>query len=86
VILISDIEIDRVSRNYEAQVALFDHLNGHFYDSGEPIEVLASHLDIEVSEMADWLAGQTDLTLSEVRYLANALGVVIEYRVGRLVS
>lgn len=49
--------------------------------SGNPIEVISERLGISPDEVRDALSGQTDLTLTELRYLSTACDVVIRYTV-----
>ena len=80
----SDDEIALAASNYEAQEWLVRALGDAFVMSELTIEQLADELGLSVEEAQDWLYGEVDLTLSELRQLANAIDAHVTYRVGAI--
>jgi len=76
--VVSDADIERASRNYENQERLFAQIRDTTWISAAEI---ADDLGTTVEEAQSALNGERDLTLTELRYLANAAGLTIAYRV-----
>jgi hypothetical protein len=74
-------QIQVASKNYEAQVDLLDQLQAVFDESEITLTEFAENLGLSEEEAEAVLAGAVDLTLTELRYIANALEVVIDYHV-----
>jgi|GEM_PF-5667873 hypothetical protein len=77
----SDEQIALAASNYEAQVWLVGALKRAFKMSGLSIEDLALELDLDLETATGWIHGDVDLTLSELRHLANAVDAKVAYRV-----
>lgn len=69
------------SSNYEAQESLMRQLHAAFTASKLTLPDLAAKLELPEDEARSWIDGEVDLRLSELRQLANAIGVHIEYGV-----
>ena len=80
----TDEQIALASSNYESQEWLIRELNTAFIMSGRTIEELAADLGMATDEAQAWLDGEMDLTLSELRQLANSVDAHVTYRVGPL--
>lgn len=80
----SDAAIRLASSNYEAQESLFNRLLESFRMSGLEFSDVANELGISVEEAQDWLMGEVDLSLSELRQLANTIDAKVSYKVGAL--
>lgn len=80
----SEEQIALAALNYENQEWLIRRLHEAFVSSERNAETAASELGISVEEFASWLAGEVDLTVSELRQLANTVDAVVSYRVGAL--
>ncbi|MBM7504210.1 hypothetical protein ACFPER_12035 [Agromyces aurantiacus] len=79
-----DEKIALAASNYEAQEWLVRELGKAFQMSRLSVEELASELELEPTEAREWLDGEVDLTLTELRHLANAIDAHVTYRVGAL--
>ncbi|MBF4578908.1 helix-turn-helix transcriptional regulator [Frigoribacterium sp. VKM Ac-2530] len=77
----SQSELLLAAENYESQEALLTRLRQAFLASEMAVEDLAALLEVEPQEAADWISGDVDLHLSELRYLANALDAKITWNV-----
>jgi transcriptional regulator with XRE-family HTH domain len=67
--------------NYESQEALLQAINAHYTQTAITIEEVATQLGIATEVAGQILEGAYDLTLSELRQVANTLGLHIEYTV-----
>lgn len=77
----SDAEVRLSAGNYAAQTRLASQLQEAFRRREMDLETLASELDLSVEEASDWVSGNFDLTLTELRYLANAIDAEVTYKV-----
>jgi ribosome-binding protein aMBF1 (putative translation factor) len=81
------IELPSVTRVAEANVenatTILKELNRSWTESGISIEELADRVGITVESAELIRQYDYDPTMSEIRRLANALGVTIEYEVAR---
>lgn len=66
------------SLNYEAQEKLIEQIRNF---SLSTVEQIAAELEVSTEVAQAALDGQQDLTLTELRYLANAAGLTIRYEV-----
>lgn len=66
------------SSNYESQEQLIEAIRN---TTTVPVELIAERLDQPVEKVRSVLAGEYDMTLTELRYLANAAEVTIQYTV-----
>lgn len=80
----SDAKIQLASGNYEAQEHFFARLFDAFKMSGLKYEDVADELGVSVSDAQEWLMGEVDLSLSELRQLANTIDAKVSYKVGAL--
>lgn len=74
-------EIETASANYSNQVDLFDLLHETFTSGGFTYKGVAEELGVTEELAEELLTAQRDMTLTELRMLANTLHVVIEYRI-----
>lgn len=77
----ADGELRLATLNYESQEWLTRALHEAFQLSSLSIEDLARQLEISVDEAREWISGDFDLTMSELRQLANAIDARVTYRV-----
>lgn len=77
----SQSELLLATENYESQEALLFRLRQAFAASEMGVEDLAGLLEVSSEEAEDWISGDVDLHLSELRYLANALDAKITWNV-----
>lgn len=82
----SEGEVRLATINYEAQEWLTRELHAAFQMSGLTVDQLAELLEIEVDVARDWLSGNVDLAMSELRHLATALDAYVTYRVEPIVN
>jgi hypothetical protein len=68
-------------RNIRNQERLFRDIVFAQVFSGEHEHIVASRLGISEHELRDAVSGKTDLTMTELRLLASACEVVVDYRV-----
>ena len=68
------------SSNYEAQESLMHQLHTALTANQLTLTDVAQKLELSEDEARSWIDGDVDLRLSELRQLANAIGVRIEYR------
>jgi len=80
----SERRIDLAASNYEAQLWLVNKLQEAFVMSGRTKEDLADELGLSMAETDAWLDGEIDLTLAELRHLANSVDAKVSYNVGPL--
>lgn len=80
----SDEQIALAASNYEAQEHLIRELRNAFQMSRLTLEELADELELSTEDALAWISGEVDLTLSELRHLANAVDAQVTYRVGAL--
>lgn len=73
-------EVSLAAANYEAQENLFSQLQTAFKMSQLPESHVAEELDLSVDEFREWLYGDVNLTLAQLRQLANAVDSQITYR------
>jgi hypothetical protein len=81
-----DAHVELAMRNYEAQEELFVHLKQAFDASGISYELVADRLGVPVAHAEDCLLGEINLSLSEIRLLANSIGVLITYQIKEVPS
>lgn len=81
---LSEDHIELAAMNYEAQENLFVRLQEAFRMSELSIEEVADELGLGSEEAQDWLYGEVNLTLSQLRQLANAIDAHVTYRAGAL--
>lgn len=74
-------QIALAGENYESQERLFDSLRSAFSMSEISIEDLADELEISLEDAQGWIDGEFDLTLSQLRHLANAIDAHVRYQV-----
>ena len=79
-------EIRLATVNYEAQEWLTRELFTAYEMSGLSEKELARLLELDVPTVQDWLSGDVDLTMSELRHLATALDAHVTYRVEPIVN
>jgi len=79
--LFSDDRVRLAAGNYEAQEWLFREIHKAYRMSDATIEDVAHELDLTPEEAQDWIDGEVDLTLTELRQLANAVDAKIKYQV-----
>ena len=77
----TDAEVETASRNYEAQIRLIEDLREFRVIRGISVQMVADDLGTSVAEVEAFEAAEVAATLTEIRYYANAVGVVIDYRV-----
>lgn len=77
----TELELKTATANYENQIGLLEQFYEAFKLSGIPVEDLAEQFGITVIQMEEILAGDYELIMSEMRMIANSLGVVISYTV-----
>lgn len=82
----SDEQIALAASNYEAQEALLDQLRRALSSRGMSVEQLAAELELPEEDAQDWIDGEVDLTLSELRQLANAVDVRLSYSVSPIAT
>jgi hypothetical protein len=68
-------------RNIRNQERLFRDIVFAQVFSGEHEQIVASRLGISEQDLRDAVSGKTDLTMTELRLLASACEVVVDYRV-----
>lgn len=69
------------TRNIQNQERLFRDIWLTHADSNCSVETVSERLGIAPAELEDAVAGKTDLTMTELRLLATACELVIDYRV-----
>jgi len=74
-------QVALAASNYEAQEWLLRALREAFVMSGLSLQDLASELDLSSEDAEAWINGEMDLTLSELRQLANVVDAHVTYRV-----
>lgn len=79
--IFSDGEIRLATSNYEAQEWLTRELHSAFLVSGMNVSDLARSLDLSLEEAEEWLSGDRDLTMSELRHLATAIDAHVTFHV-----
>lgn len=67
--------------NVESQSGLMETLVAATEDSGTTLEDVATRLGADATLVKSMLNGERDTNLNELRMLASALGVVVDYRV-----
>lgn len=82
----SDDEVRLATINYEAQEWLTRELHSAFQMSGLSVEELATALDLPIETARQWLSGDVDLSMSDLRHLATALDAHVTYRVEPVVN
>lgn len=81
-----DDEVRLARINYESQEWLTRELHSAFLMRGFSVRELADLLDLDVSTAEDWVSGNVDLSMSELRHLATALDAHVTYRVEPIVN
>ena len=74
-------EIETASVNYDNQVDMVGQLHTAFVASGYTYEYVAEQLGATVDEVKAYLFAEYDMTLTELRYIANVLNVSINYQI-----
>lgn len=74
-------EISLSASNYTAQTQLVTDLRAAFAMRDMSVEALATELDLTAEDAQAWLDGEVDLSLTELRYLANAIDARVSYHV-----
>lgn len=82
--MFTEASIQLASSNYESQEDLFLHLRRAFQMSRLDYSDIADELGISNAEVRDWLEGEVNLSLADLRQLANAVDAHITYRVAPL--
>lgn len=76
-----DDRIELAAANYESQESLVAAIKSAFGMCEMSIVDLASELELDVPVAQAWIDGEVDLTLSELRHLANAVDAHVSYTV-----
>lgn len=67
--------------NVNSQYSLIETLHAAAADSGDSIEDIASRLGADPEMIVSMLNGERDTNLNELRMLASAMSVVVDYRI-----
>lgn len=67
--------------NVESQYSLMDTLLAAAADSGDTVEDIAIRLGADPELVDAMLTGKRDINLNELRMLASAMSVIVDYRV-----
>ena len=74
-------EIARAIANYENQVNLVNAIQETFRESKMTAGEGAEQIGIPATDFEELLSGSSDMTLTELRLLANTVGVTISYSI-----
>ncbi|KQO98396.1 hypothetical protein [Leifsonia sp. Leaf264] len=75
---LTDAAVDTAVGNYSAQVELLEQIRDA---TTVPLDVIAERLGVTEPVARAYLAGSFDMTLTELRYLANAAELLVTYEV-----
>lgn len=77
--LFKESEIELASANYENQLGLIDGFIEALENDPNNTMIVAARLGIPVDELVQYVYGNRDMTMTELRLLATSLGVEITY-------